>query len=164
MKIGTYSFPGAYTCYAYFGINSGYPFAFQNSATGEYLSAISNTTLKQISSAHTDPRLWFTFDTLTFQMKSSYNGLCLDDLGRGYSPSSSTNDTVVFTKCRKSSTQQFVYDEGIKRIFNPNNGYEKCFDGNSSYPSIFLWNCLLGGADLGWNILLICPPGIVISY
>ena len=143
----------------------GQTFVLRNSQSGEYLSAVSANPLQQISSSLNDSRLWFTYDTTTLQIKSAYNGLCIDDLGHGYSSQSSTSDTLALTGCTDSFTQQFVYQPDTGYLVNPNNAYDKCFDGNPSYPAIFLWSYpdTHGGTNHQWTITLICPPGTVKS-
>ncbi len=143
----------------------GQTFVLRNIQSGEYLSAVSANPLQQISSSLNDSRLWFTYDTTTLQIKSAYNGLCIDDLGHGYSSQSSTSDTLALTGCTDSFTQQFVYQPGNNWFLNPNNAYDKCFDGFTGYgPAIYLWQCTEGATNHQWTITLLCPPGTVESY
>ena len=150
---------GTSTCQTIYNIGGGQRFVLQNVYSGEYLSAVSNNPLQQISSSLTDSRLWFTYDTSTMRIRSMYNSLCLDDLGHGYSSLSSTSDTLALTTCGTSSTQQFVYQPSTSYLLNPNNAYDKCIDGNSAYSALFLWSCPDGTLDHQWNIILVCPAG-----
>ena len=154
---------GMYSCQALYDIGVGQTFVLQNDQSGEYLSAVSTNPLQQIFSSPTDSRLWFTYDTTTLQIKSVYNGLCLDDLGHGYSSSSSTSDIMGFTSCTDSFTQQFVYQPGNKWLVNPNNVNYKCLDGDNAFDAIYVFYCPDGGTNHQWTITLVCPPGIVIN-
>ena len=154
---------GTSSCQPTYIIGGGQTFVLRNVETGGYLSAFSTYPLKQIYTSPTDSRLWFTYNTTTLQIKSAYSGLCLDDLGHGYSPQSSTFDTLGFNLCTESFTQQFVYQPGNKWLLNPNNPYDKCLDGNPSYSAIYGWYCPYGGTNHQWTVILICPSGIVIS-
>ena len=157
---------GTSSCQSIFDIGGGHPFILQNNQSGEYLSAVSNPNLQQISSPPTDSQLWFTYDTTILQIKSLDSGLCIDDLGHGYSSQSSTSDTLALTFCTERSSQQFVYQPGNKWLLNPNNAYDKCFDGNPAFPAIYLWSCpdTHGGTNHQWTITLICPPGTLMNH
>ena len=153
---------GSSSCQPLYDLGNGQIFVLKNDQSSEYLSAIDNSSVKQIPSSPSDYRLWFTYDNITLQIKSSYNGLCLDDLGHAYSSLKSTSDTLAFTPCSYSITQQFVYQPDTNWIINPNNPYDKCLDGNAQFPSIYLWYCPDGNTNHQWNITVICPPGTVI--
>ena len=143
----------------------GRTFVLQNDQSGEYLSAVSDNPLQQISSSLNDSRLWFTYDTTTLQIKSEYNGLCIDDLRHGYSSQSSTSDTLVFNGCTDSFSQQFVYQFDTGYLVNPNNAYDKCIDGYIGYGhNIYLWYCPQGTTNHQWTIILVCPSGNVTNY
>ena len=150
---------GTSTCQTIYNIGGGQHFVLQNVYSGEYLSAVSTNPLQQISSSLTDSRLWFTYDTSTMRIASTYAGLCLDDQGHGYSSSSSTSDTLALTTCSTSPTQQFVYQPSTSYLLNPNNAYDKCIDGNSAFSALFLWSCPDGTANHQWTVVLVCSPG-----
>ena len=156
---------GNSTCQPIYDIGGGgHTFVLKNVQSGEYLSAVSNNSLQQISSSLNDSRLWFTYNTSTLQIKSGYNGMCIDDLGQGYSSQSSTSDSLAFTDCFNIFTQQFVYQPDTGYLVNPNNAYDKCMDGYIGYGHIYMWLCSDGGTNHQWAITLICPPGTVLSY
>ena len=149
------------TCQPIYDIGGGYTFVLKNVQSGEYLSAVSIKPMQQISSSLNDSRLWFTYNTTTLQIKSEYSGLCIDDLGHGYSSMSSTNDILAFTDCGNSFSQQFVYQPSTGYLVNPNNAYDKCIDGFTGYGHIYLWLCSDGGTNHQWTITVVCPPGIL---
>ena len=155
---------GTSSCQPIFDIGGGQTLVLRNAYSGEYLSAVSNSTLQQISSSPNDSRLWFTYDTNTLQIQSLHNGLCINDLWHGYSPNNSTSDTLAFSGCTNIFFEQFVYQPDTGYLLNPNNAYDKCIDGYPGYgPAIFLWQCTSGATNLQWTITLVCPPGSVTS-
>ena len=151
------------SCLPIYDIGGGQIFALQNVQSGEYLSAVSGSYLKQISTSPNDTRVWFTYDTATLQIRSVNDSRCIDDLGNGFSSQSSTNDFLTFSACDGSFTQQFVYQPDTRFLLNPNNPYYKCIDGNPSLSTIFLYYCPDGIPNHQWTITLICPPGAVRS-
>ena len=151
------------SCQPIYDIGGGQTFVLRNNQSGEYLSAVSADPLQQISSSLNASRLWFTYDTTTLQIKSAYNGYCIDDFLYGYWSQSSTGDIPGLSGCGDNFTQQFVYQPGNEWLLNPNNGFDHCFDGNPTISHIFLWPCTVGATNLQWTITLICPPGTVIS-
>ena len=154
---------GTSTCQPIYDIGGGQTFVLKNVRSGEYLSAVSTNPLQQISLPLNDSRLWFTYDSTKLEIKSEYNGMCIDDLGNGYSSQSSTNDILAFTGCGYSFTQQFIYQPSTGYLVNPNNAYDKCIDG-WYYPANFLQHCTSGATNQQWTIILICPAGNVIGY
>ena len=134
-------------------------FVLQNAYSNEYLSASNSNPVQQIASTPTDSSLWFTYDTISMRITSWYSGLCLDDSNNGYSSVSYTTDTLAFTTCGSSPTQQFVFQPDTSYLLNPNNPYYKCLDGNYAYPAIYLWYCPDGYANHQWIIILVCSPG-----
>ena len=156
---------GNSSCQPIYDIGGGsHTFVLQNNQSGEYLSAVSDNPLQQISSSLNDSRLWFTYDTTMLEIKSVYNGLCIEDLGHGYSSQSSTSDTLAFTGCDNRIAQQFVYEPDTGYLLNPNNAYDKCIDGFTGYGHIYLWHCTSGATNHQWIIILICPPGTITRF
>ena len=126
----------------------------------------SNTTtipLKQSCANLYSSYNWFSYNSTTMQIYNPTTNLCLDDLGHGYSADSSVSDTLAFTPCSSSKTQQFAYFPSTQYLLNPNNPYDKCLDGNSQYPSVYLWQCPYGGKNHQWDVVLSCMPGILHS-
>ena len=66
---------------------------------------------------------------------------------------------MAFTTCSASTTQQFAYFPAQKYLLNPNNAYDKCLDGNSAFPAVFLWQCTDGATNHQWTPLIVCAPG-----
>ena len=155
---------GTSTCQPIYDIGGGQTFVLQNVQSGEYLSAVSTNPLQQISLPLNDSRLWFIYDSTKLEIKSEYNGMCIDDLGNGYSSQSSTNDILAFTGCGYSFTQQFIYQPSTGYLVNPNNAYDKCMDGFTGYGHIYMWHCTSGATNHQWSIILICPAGNATSY
>ena len=154
---------GMSSCQPIYDIGGGQMFVLQNDFSVEYLSAVIDYPAQQIYSSPTDSRLWFTYDTTTLQIKSTYSGLCLDNLGHGYSSQSSTSDTLALTTCGNSFTQQFVYQPGNKWLLNPNNVNVKCLDGDNAFNALYVFLCPDGATNHQWTITLICLPGIVVN-
>ena len=152
---------GTSYCQPIFNIGGGQRFILQNVESGEYLSAVSNNPVKQVGYSSTDQRLWFTYDTSTMRITSTSNNLCLDDLYNGYSSQSSTGDTLGLTSCSSSPTQQFAYQPSTSYLLNPNNQYDKCIDGNPSYPALYVWYCPDGIQNHQWAVIPVCSPGEV---
>ena len=174
-------FPGFPSCFAS-EIFDGQLFGIQSLYTNQYLTAdpygyptaqakISNLRgtnvtipLRQGCSSLYNSYEWFTYNSTTMQIYNPATNLCLDDLGHGYSATPSTSDTLAFTLCSSSKTQQFAYFPSSKYILNPNNPYDKCLDGNNQYPEVFLWQCPYGGLNHQWEVVLSCMPGILVLY
>ena len=113
---------GTASCQPIYDIGGGQPFVLQNDQSGEYLSAISNGPIELISSSPTDSRLWFIYNTTTFQIKSLYNGYCLDSWSSRYGCS------LAYTVCSDSFSQQFIYQPGNKWLLNPHSAaFNNCF-------------------------------------
>ena len=173
---GQNSFPGFSSCFAS-QIFDGQRFAIQSLFTKLNLTAdipdpVEPGPLIQASEGFSPNAFFtpaniyldlFTYDSTTMQIYNPSTGLCLDDLGHGYSTDSSVSDTLEFTTCSSSKTQQFAYFPSTKYLLNPNNPYDKCLDSNYKYlfPDIFLWPCPYGDLNHQWDVILSCMPGII---
>ena len=117
--------------------------------------------MEQPYSASVEKSYYFTYNSTTMQIYNPATNLCLDDLGHGYSVDSSTSDTLAFTPCSSSKTQQFAYFPSTKHIMNPNNPYDKCLYGNNNqYSEVFLSQCPYSGLySYQWDVVLSCMPG-----
>ena len=161
-------FPELFSCFAG-EIFDGQLFGIQSLYTNQYLTINISTSnlrgsnvtvpLRQGSLDLHSSYEWFSYNSTTMQIYNPATNLCLDDLGHGYTATPSTSDTLAFTRCTSSKTQQFVYFPSTKYILNPNNPYDKCLDGNNQYPEVFLWQCPYGGLNHQWDIVLSCMPG-----
>ena len=125
--------------------------------TSQFLSAASTNPLQQFAYSASDKNQQFQYDPVTRQIYSPSTGLCLDDMGAGYSSQSSSDDHLAFQTCGTSSHQQFVYQPQSQYLLNPTNAFNKCLDGGGT--TIYLWYCPDGGTNHQWVITLICSPG-----
>ena len=166
-------FPGLFSCFAS-EIFDGQLFVIQSPYTSQYLTLGSPQTPPPLSNyrgniisltqasalfAYSDSTL-FTYNSTTMQIYNPASNLCLDDLRHGYSAISGVSDTLAFTPCSSSKTQQFAYFPSTKYILNPNNPYDKCLDGNNQYSEVFLQHCSADKLNQEWDVVLSCMPGI----
>ena len=171
---GQNSFAGFSSCFAS-EIFDGQLFVIQSPYTSLYLSLGSPQTPYPLTNyrgniisltqapelfAYSDSTL-FTYNSTTMQIYNPASNLCLDDLRHGYSALSSVSDSLAFTSCSSSKTQQFAYFPSTKYILNPNNPYDKCLDGNTQYPEVFLSLCPYDKLNHQWDFILSCMPGTI---
>ena len=58
-----------------------------------------------------------------------------------------------------------MYQPATGYLLDPNNAYDKCFDGFPGYgPAIYLWDCPEGTTNHNWTVTLVCPPSTVKTY
>ena len=169
-KIGTYSFPGSTSCILRINKNvaDGGLFAIQVQSDLTYVSAFFGSPAVMGFGSIFDTNQQFQYNSSTLQIHHPQSGLCLDDGGNEVQGMNSLSAVLSFTTCDSASiNQQFVFTSD-QQILNPNwPNYQVCLygNGNNLYYGIrelILWPCDTSDTNQLFNIVLICPPGIVI--
>ena len=169
-KVGTYSFPGSTSCSLRINKNvaNGGLFAIQGQSEFSYVSAFYRSPAVMGLGSPFDTNQQFQYNSSTLQIHHPQSGLCLDDGGNEVQGMNSLSAVLSFTTCDSASiNQQFVFTTD-DHIFNPNwPNYQVCLygSGNTYYGTLelILWRCSTSDTNQLFNIVLICPPGIVIN-